>query len=177
MTCPNIQWERWQCFLFRQWCASKTQYWNYGSTFVSLISDTRWGVLERVLENSIFHVWSHSLPGDSYSVSWYLRKTVFQMYTWVVSHTCATFIHTYQNVWLFPHLFPFQRYVCICAKNPVSRFTLVLNKEALKEMKWYFQDKYNQDVLNFTLSWNLCIEMQSSNQLTNTGKRISSAVF
>lgn len=141
MTWPNIQWERWQWFLFRQWCASETQYWNYGSTFVSLISGTRWGFLEWVLENSTFHVWSHCLPGDNYSVFWYLRKIVFQMYTWVVSHICAMFIHKHQNVWLFPHLFPFQRYICICAKTPVSRFTLVLNKEALKERKWCLQDK------------------------------------
>lgn len=90
---------------------------------------------------------THRLLRDTHSVAWYLCKTIFKMYIQAISHICTTFIYTYQR--LFPHLFPFQRYICTCRKTPVLRFTLVLNKEALKERKWHFQDKYDWDILNF----------------------------
>lgn len=90
---------------------------------------------------------THRLLRDTHSVAWYLSKTIFKMYIQAISHICTMFIYTYQR--LFPRLFPFQRYICTCRKTPVLRFTLVLNKEALKERKWHFQDKYDWDILNF----------------------------
>lgn len=159
MLCLSIHRERWQFLLFRKWCTIKTQCQTMDQHLFH-ISNPSWSFLDPVLKNSVFHVcWSQNLQRDSHNFSWYPSKTGCTHRNYIYT----MFIYAYQHLWLFLILFPFQIYVYICTKTPISRFILAQSKEALRGRKRNFQDKQNQDILNFTLSWNLHIELQSNN--------------